>query len=91
MPDDVIILTRRLNLISGVQRAMKVYSQFNQSKDLTEYDIYAFRFRQNSLGCLSDSVSILAMPDEVKEATPVPAPKSKPKPEKVKLNITFPL
>ena len=40
MPDDVIILTHRLNLVSGVQRAMKVYSQFNQRKDLTEYTMY---------------------------------------------------
>ena len=40
MPDDVIILTHRLNLVSGVQRAMKVYSQFNQRKDLTEYTMF---------------------------------------------------
>lgn len=40
MPDDVIILTHRLNLVSGVQRDMKVYSQFNQRKDLTEYTMY---------------------------------------------------
>ena len=40
MPDDVIILTHRLNLVSGVQRSMKVYSQFNQRKDLTEYTMY---------------------------------------------------
>ena len=40
MPDDVIILTNRLNLVSGVQRDMKVYSQFNQRKDLTEYTMY---------------------------------------------------
>ena len=40
MPDDVIILTHRLNLVSGVQRAMKVYSRFNQRKDLTEYTMY---------------------------------------------------
>ena len=40
MPDDVIILTQRLNLVTGVQRAMKVYSQFNQRKDLTEYTMY---------------------------------------------------
>jgi len=40
MPDDVIILTHRLNLVSGVQREMKVYSQFNQRKDLTEYTMY---------------------------------------------------
>ena len=38
--DDVIILTHRLNLVSGVQRSMKVYSQFNQRKDLTEYTMY---------------------------------------------------
>ena len=40
MPDDVIILTNRNNLVSGVQRAMKVYSQFNQRKDLTEFTMY---------------------------------------------------
>ena len=40
MPDDVIILTNRLNLVSGVQRSMKVYSQFNQRKDQTEYTMY---------------------------------------------------
>lgn len=40
IPDDVIILTNRLNLVSGVQREMKVYSQFNQRKDLTEYTMY---------------------------------------------------
>ncbi len=40
MPDDVIILTQRLNLVSGVQRSMKVYSEFNQRKDLTEYTMY---------------------------------------------------
>lgn len=40
MPDDVIILTHRLNLVSGVQRTMKVYSQFNQRKDLTEYTMF---------------------------------------------------
>ena len=40
MPDDVIILTHRLNLVSGVQRNLKVYSQFNQRKDLTEYTMY---------------------------------------------------
>ena len=40
MPDDVIIMTHRLNLVSGVQRDMKVYSQFNQRKDLTEYTMY---------------------------------------------------
>ena len=40
MPDDVIILTHRLNLVSGVQRDLKVYSQFNQRKDLTEYTMY---------------------------------------------------
>ena len=40
MPDDVIILTHRLNLVSGVQRDMKVYSQFNLRKDLTEYTMY---------------------------------------------------
>ena len=40
MPDDVIILTHRLNLVSGVQRAMKVYSEFNSRKDLTEYTMY---------------------------------------------------
>ena len=40
MPDDVVILTHRLNLVSVVQRAMKVYSQFNQRKDLTEYTMY---------------------------------------------------
>ena len=40
MPDDVIILTQRLNLVSGVQRNIKVYSQFNQRKDLTEYTMY---------------------------------------------------
>jgi len=40
IPDDVVILTNRLNLVSGVQREMKVYSQFNQRKDLTEYTMY---------------------------------------------------
>ena len=40
IPDDVIILTNRLNLVSGVQRSMKVYSQFNQRKDQTEYTMY---------------------------------------------------
>ena len=40
MPDDVIILTNRFNLVSGVQRSMKVYSQFNQKKDQTEYTMY---------------------------------------------------
>lgn len=40
MPDDVIILTHRLNLVSGVQRAMKVYSDFQSRKDLTEYTMY---------------------------------------------------
>ena len=40
MPDDVIILTHRLNLVTGVQRSMKVYTQFNQRKDLTEYTMY---------------------------------------------------
>ena len=40
IPDDVIILTHRLNIVSGVQRDMKVYSQFNQRKDQTEYTMY---------------------------------------------------
>ncbi len=40
MPDDVIILTHKDNLVAGVQRDMKVYSQFNQRKDLTEYTMY---------------------------------------------------
>ena len=40
IPDDVIILTNRLNLVWGVQRTMKVYSQFNQRKDQTEYTMY---------------------------------------------------
>lgn len=40
MPDDVIILTHKDNLVSGVQRDMKVLSQYNQRKDLTEYTMY---------------------------------------------------
>ena len=40
IPDGVVILTNRLNLVSGVQRDMKVYSQFNQRKDQTEYTMY---------------------------------------------------
>lgn len=40
LPDDVIILTNKNNLVSGIQRAMKVYSQFNQKKDETEYTMY---------------------------------------------------
>ena len=40
MPDDVIILTNRNNLVSGVQRSMKVFSEFNKRKDLTEYTMY---------------------------------------------------
>lgn len=40
MPDDVIILTNRYNLVSGIQRDMKVLSTFNQRKDLTEYTMY---------------------------------------------------
>ena len=40
MPDDVIILTHKDNLVSGVQRDMQVLSQFNQRKDLTEFTMY---------------------------------------------------
>lgn len=40
MPDDVIILTHKDNLVSGVQRDMKVLSQHNQRKDLTEFTMY---------------------------------------------------
>ena len=40
MPDDVIILTHKDNLVSGVQRDMKVLSQFNQRKDITEFTMY---------------------------------------------------
>ena len=40
MPDDVIILTHKDNLVSGVQREMKVLSQYNQRKDLTEFTMY---------------------------------------------------
>ena len=40
MPDDAIILTNRYNLVSGVQRDMRVLSTFNQRKDLTEYTMY---------------------------------------------------
>lgn len=40
LPDDVIILTNKNNLVAGIQRAMKVYSQFNQKIDETEYTMY---------------------------------------------------
>ena len=40
MPDDVIILTHKDNLVSGVQRDMQVLSQYNQRKDLTEFTMY---------------------------------------------------
>lgn len=40
MPDNVIILTNKNNLVTGVQRDMKVLSNFNQRKDLTEYTMY---------------------------------------------------
>ena len=40
MPDDVIILTNRNNLVSGVQRSMKVFSEFSRRKDQTEYTMY---------------------------------------------------
>ena len=40
LPDDVIILTNKNNLVSGIQRSMKVYSQFNQKKDEHEYTMY---------------------------------------------------
>ena len=59
MPDDVIILTHRLNLVSGVQRAMKVYSQFNQRKDLTEYTMY-MRLDPGKIVC--DNALVIAYP-----------------------------
>ena len=40
MPDDVIILTNKSNIVSGIQRSMKVYSEFNKRKDQTEYTMY---------------------------------------------------
>ncbi|MDR1021030.1 MAG: hypothetical protein LBL73_09755 [Synergistaceae bacterium] len=40
IPDDVMFLTQRLNFATGVQREMKVYSKFNERKDLTEYTMY---------------------------------------------------
>ena len=40
IPDDVIILTHKDNLVSGIQRDMKVLSQYNQRKDITEYTMY---------------------------------------------------
>ena len=40
MPSDVIVLTNKNNLVTGIQRQMKVYSQFNQRKDQTEYTMY---------------------------------------------------
>ncbi|MBQ7262499.1 MAG: phage major capsid protein [Synergistaceae bacterium] len=40
MPDDVVIFTNRHNIVCGVQRDMKVYSQFAQRKDQTEYTMY---------------------------------------------------
>jgi hypothetical protein len=40
IPDDVLFLTHRLNFATGVQREMKVYSKFNERKDLTEYTMY---------------------------------------------------
>lgn len=41
MPDDVLLLTPRLNLATGVQREFVVHGQFNPRKDLTEYTMYA--------------------------------------------------
>ncbi|MBQ8692790.1 MAG: hypothetical protein IJ520_06560, partial [Synergistaceae bacterium] len=40
MPDDVIILTNHNNIVTGIQRSMKVYSDFSKRKDLTEYTMY---------------------------------------------------
>ena len=40
MPENVIILTNKNNLVMGIQRQMKIYSQFNQRKDQTEYTMY---------------------------------------------------
>ena len=40
IPDDVIILTQRLNIATGIQRSMELYSKFNERKDLTEYTMY---------------------------------------------------
>ena len=40
MPENVIILTNKNNIVTGIQRQMKVYSQFNQRKDQTEYTMY---------------------------------------------------
>ena len=40
MPDDVIILTSRHNLVTGIQRDMTVYTEFSRRKDLTEYTMY---------------------------------------------------
>lgn len=40
MPDSVIILTNRHNLVMGIQRQMKIYSKFAERKDLTEYTMY---------------------------------------------------
>ena len=59
MPDDVLFLTERLNFASGVQREMKVYSQFNQRKDLTEYTMY---FRADPGKIIWDDALVIGYP-----------------------------
>ena len=59
MPEDVIIFTNRNNLVSGIQRDMKVYSQFNQRKDLTEFTMY---MRLDPGKILWDDALVIAYP-----------------------------
>ena len=40
MPNDVIILTNKNNLVQGIQRDMDVHSEYKPRKDMTEYTMY---------------------------------------------------